>query len=333
MIRTCRPLTYFLPMVLAAGWLVGSMEEAAARDIFVNNVRGDDRFEGRQPEEGVGKLGPVRTLGKALRMAQSGDRIVLAATEEPYRESISLVGSQHSGSGLRDFVIEGNGAVLDGTAPIPAEAWKVYAEAWQRYKRTVFRFRPARLGHQQLYLNGRPAVRVIPQPGAAAPPKLEELEWCLHGPYIYFCVPQDHRPEDYELRAAQQKTGITLVHVRGVIIRDLVVQGFQIDGIAAANTANDILLQRIVARGNGRAGLTVGGASQVTLVDSLLGNNAEAQILTLPYCEIHVDNTQVLGNTAPAWVSRGGRFYLEGQLLEESGRETIEPPPPASNET
>ena len=40
--------------------------------------------------------GPVRTIAKALRLAQAGDRIELAKSEQPYRECVSLVGTRHS---------------------------------------------------------------------------------------------------------------------------------------------------------------------------------------------------------------------------------------------
>ena len=90
---------------------------AMGREIFVNNAMGDDRFSGQQARDGAGLGGPVRTLAKALRLARAGDTIVLAKTDAPYRESISLVGSRYSGTSQQPFVIQGNGAILDGSTP------------------------------------------------------------------------------------------------------------------------------------------------------------------------------------------------------------------------
>ena len=87
---------------------------ATARDIFVDNVAGDDRATGHQLRPSPDATGPIRTISKALHRAQSGDTIVLANTPRPYRESISLVGSCHSGTAQEPFTIRGNGAVLDG---------------------------------------------------------------------------------------------------------------------------------------------------------------------------------------------------------------------------
>jgi len=117
------------------------------------------------------------------------------------------------------------------------------------------------------------------------------------------------------LSYAAKETGITLTHVQGVSIVDLLVQGFRIDGINAANSARDIRLVHVTARGNGRSGIAVGGACVVGLEGCLLGNNGEAQLLTFPYSETHIDNCSLLPAGAPAWVDRGGKVYLGDKQL------------------
>ena len=54
--------------------------------------------------------GPVKTIGRALEIAVSSDRVVLANTGQSYRESVSLVGSRHGGAHARPLTIVGNGA-------------------------------------------------------------------------------------------------------------------------------------------------------------------------------------------------------------------------------
>ena len=289
--------------------LMMSAAPAAGRDIFVSNTAGDDRFAGNQPQNTADGTGPVRTITRALRLAGAGDRIVLAKTDEPYRESISLVGSRHSGYPHRPFAIEGSDAILDGSMPVPPESW-------EHYRGAVFRFHPPRAAYQQLFISDRPAVRVVVSGRAGSPPKLEPLEWCLLGGSLYFCVEPDKLPEDYSLTYAGKQTGITLYHVRRVGIVNLTVQGFQLDGISAVNSARDVYLGGVVSRGNGRNGITVGGASQVEIDVCLVGNNGHAQLLTLPYSETAIRNSDLFSNTAPAWVDRGARVYLNGQRVE-----------------
>ena len=119
----------------------------AARDIFVDNMAGDDLLDGTLPTNTSPGIGPMHTITRALRAAGAGDRIILANTGEPYRESVSLVGSRHSGNPVGPFRIEGNGAVLDGTAAVPPEAW-------QWFRGDVFRFQPPKKQFQQLFLDG-----------------------------------------------------------------------------------------------------------------------------------------------------------------------------------
>jgi hypothetical protein len=303
--------------------LAGSV--ASARDIYVDNVDGDDAFTGRQTENLPDRSGPVRTIARALELAATGDRIVLAKTGEPYRESVSLMGSRHSGYSYRPFVIEGNGAILDGSAPVPPEAW-------EHYQGPVYRFRPQRLAYQQLFLNDRPVVRVPATALADRLPELGPLEWCLYGGYIYFSVEPNtvKRPEDYALSCAHQRVGITLYHVSQVAIANLTVQGFQLDGINAFNTARDVTIAGVTCRGNGRSGIAVGGASQVVIQACLLGDNGAAQLLTLPYSETGLQNTVLLSNTAPGWVDQGGRVYLDGKRIE-GGLDELAPKVAAGN--
>jgi hypothetical protein len=282
---------------------------AMGREVFVNNIAGDDRFGGDRAHDPAGLGGPVRTLAKALRLAGPGDTIVLAKTDAPYRESMSLVGSRHSGTSQQPFTIEGGGAILDGSRPLPAEAW-------ENYRGPIFRLRSPPTGSPLLFLDGRPAARTFAAENADGPPELQPRQWCSLRGQIYFCVDGSKLPRDYKLSATHLQTGVTLFHVDRVQIANFIVQGFQVDGVSLPNSARDVRLTNVTCRGNGRAGIVVGGASSVTIRASLLGDNGQCQLLTLPYSETHVANTHLLSNTAPAWVDRGGRVTIDGKSVQ-----------------
>jgi hypothetical protein len=277
-----------------------------AGDIFVSNTAGDNRFTGQYAKSSPDLTGPVRTISRALERAHRGDRIVVANTGQPYRESLSLMGGRHSGDTFTPFIIQGNGAVLDGSATVPAKLW-------EHYRGPVFRFRPPRLEHQQLFLNDRPASRVVVDRLADAPPELKPLEWCLWGGHIYFCIEPNKMPEDYPLSCADKPVGITLFHVDRVAVTDLTVQGFQLDGVNAHNSARRVSLEGLTCRGNGRAGIAVGGASNVNIEACLVGNNGRAQLLTQPISETHVYNSTLLSLMAPGWVDAGGRVFVDAK--------------------
>lgn len=283
---------------------------ASARDIHVSNTAGDDRFTGRYSSEVSVVGGPVRTIAKALRLAAPGDRIVIANTGEPYRETVSLVGTSHSGNVDRPFIVEGNGAVLDGASPVSHRAWEHVGQ-------NLFRFRPARLGTQQLFLFGKPAVRKPALAGEGKLPTLAPLEWCLTGGYIYFRTEDGRTPQSYQPTHAHLQTGITLYKVRDVVVRNFVVQGFHIDGVNAHDGVFDGVIEEVTARGNGRSGVSVGGASRVVVEKSLLGDNGVAQLRTEGYAQARTHDCELLDNTAPAYAVDGGRLWVNGREVQD----------------
>src|SRR5947207_14263530 len=94
--------------------LIGS-SSAFAVEIFVDNLLGDDRRGGASATVASEGIGPCRTIAKALRIAQPGDRIVLATTGQPYRQGITLQSTRHSGRERFPTTIVGTEATLDCT--------------------------------------------------------------------------------------------------------------------------------------------------------------------------------------------------------------------------
>ncbi len=297
---------------------------AAGRDIFVDNAGGDDRSSGQQAKN-VARNGPVRTIAKALRLADGGDRIVLAATGQPYRESIGIAGARLSGTAQQPLIIVGNGAVLDGSAPVPAEQWKHVGGG-------VYRYHPPHMGFQQLFVGDRRAARVTSGNLSGKPPKLKPRQWCTFQGDILFRVEKGKMPADYALTCAALQTGVTLYQVEYVTISGLTVRRFAVDGVNALNSARNVRLSAVACRDNGRYGIDVGGASLVDIDSCLSSGNGAAGLLTSAQSETHVRQSRLPGDTAPGWVDQGGRVYI-GKNRVEGGRESVGPddvPPPAA---
>ncbi|MCR9117965.1 MAG: right-handed parallel beta-helix repeat-containing protein [bacterium] len=258
-----------LLLVAAVSW-GGFAELASARDIFVNNVAGDDRFDGNTPDSRSLGSGPTRTIRRALIAAKTSDRIIIANTGEPYRECISLVGADHSGVPDKQFVIIGNGAVLDGSRQINTTAW--------RHERgEIFYYEPRDPTHPMLYRDNIPLKYAPPAAGSSIP-DLKPLEWTFIDRRLYFRTEAGKIPPDYALTEPGHAVGITIYKAVHIVIDDLTVQGYRLDGIAAADIAQDVDLVGVVARGNGRSGIQVGGASRVDIYASAAYANGEEQI-------------------------------------------------------
>ncbi len=266
----------------------------AARDWFVNNVAGDDIKDGLSEVSTSAESGPVRTIAKALRGASRMDRIIIANTGAAYHESITVCG-KHSGRPEAPFTIIGNGAVLDGSTDVPDDDWEFY-------RGEVFRFQPQRMPSQMLFLGGKPLARGGKIDAQGRMQALQPLEWTYYEGYIYFRPEAGRLPQQYDLTFASQTVGITLYRVLNVEIQDLTIQGYQLDGINAHDSAFDVKLVGLTCRGNGRSGVSIGGASRVELEACLVGDNGVAQVRTEGYSHTKLVNCTLLDNLAPALV-------------------------------
>ena len=81
------------------------------RDLHVDPLTGEDS------QDGVEK--PVRTIGRAIRLARPGDTIHLKPME--YRDQATFV--DKSGEPGMPITIDGHGATLNGCDPLDAAAW------------------------------------------------------------------------------------------------------------------------------------------------------------------------------------------------------------------
>lgn len=280
--------------------------EVSARDIHVNNLIGDNRSTGTSAQLSSPRVGPVRTIQRALSLADFGDRVVIANTGVPYRERISVEGPRNSGSEVFPFVIEGSGATLDGTADISPELWKPGGK-------DVIRFQPPRISFQQLFLQGKP----LPQQSLDRRSQLASLEpgsWTMLNQAIYYRPKPDIDLFDHDLAVSVRRAGVTLYNVRHVVVRNLFVQGFQYDGINAHDNAFECELETLTCRWNGRSGISVGGASRVKIIDCLLESNGVTQLRTEGWSHVVVQNTQMDGEKP--WVMDGGSLTIDGEVKQ-----------------
>ena len=305
--------------VLFAVCLVFAGLPAAADTIYVNNLGGSDSNNGATTSNKGDNVGPLRTIEAALRRVKRGDSIELANTDIPYKECVALQGRRHSGTSFAPFVIEGNGATLDGIAEVPAHRW-------EHVTGDVFRFAPDRAGYQQLFLNGEAAKLVGRFDGFYDTSFLEEGQWCRCKGGIHFGTAKDRSVHNYDLSYASHPVGITLYEVEHVVIRDLTLRGFQLDGLNAHDNAFDCVLSKVTSIENGRSGVSVGGASRVRLVDCVLEKNNDTQLNAEGWSTATLKDTTLSSKDASLWkrelnsFGRGARIVIDGETqFEQQG--------------
>jgi hypothetical protein len=279
---------------------------AAAADLFVNNATGDDHNDALAAVSQGGRSGPARSLTKALFVAERGDRIIIAKTTQPYRENVTLAGGRHN-----NVVIEGNGATLDGTFPVPADQWHSEGDG-------VFRFDPRHKHFNLLFIDGIPTGRAIADPHALRRPELKPLESTVHRGSLYFRVDGTKSPRMYALSYTAQPVGITLYNVQDVVVKNLVIQGYRLDGVNAHDDAQRCVLAGLVCRNNARSGISVGGSSRVDITSCQAGGNGVTQLRTEGHCVVQVQESKLVGDSGPAYRAEGGRLIIDGQRIESA---------------
>ncbi|HZZ29547.1 MAG TPA: right-handed parallel beta-helix repeat-containing protein [Pirellulales bacterium] len=299
---------------LAAGAVCFTIATASAREIYVNNASGSDLLDGAATSNVNPGQGPFQTIAKALRTAGPGDHIILANTGQPYREAVSLVGSRLSGTAYQPFTIEGNGATLDGTTPVPQNAWE-----W--FSNDVFRFQPEGKQFQQLFLDGQPVAR---RPAAGngtneKVPALEPKQWALVEGWVYFRVEPVTLPQSYAISYAALPAGLTLYKVGNVVISNLTIQGFQLDGVYLHDVTGPCDLVGLNCRWNGRSGVNVLGVSQTQLVSCTLDGNGVHQLQLDNYSDCDLRNCQIQGDAAAQWqIGKFSKLFVNGQPLQSA---------------
>ncbi len=275
---------------------------ASARDIYVDNVNGDDRLGGHSPAAGSELGGPCRSIAKALRIAQPSDRVVVANTGVPYRECVTIQGPRHSGSDSFPFYLNGNGATLDGTMSL-AEA------KWEHFRGNIFRTRPARMSHQQLFIDDQPATRQ--QVLSHNLPDLAAREWCLADGWLYFACDETRLPQNYNLSCALHPAGVTLYNCHDVIVENFNIRGYFLDGVNCHDNVTRTDLLGLTSSHNGRSGISVGGASRVRIDTCTAAGNGVAQVRTEGFSITSLVDNNLDPASAPALVQDGGRVIEE----------------------
>ena len=303
------------------GWLA---PDARAETYYVNNMSGSDLNNGLVDANQGAQVGPLKTIGGALKRAHRGDRIELANTGQPYCECITLQGGRHSGYLSLPFIIEGNGATLNGTAPVPFDRWQTIGE-------DLYWFAPKRRGYQSLFVEGELASRVAVENFPAQPFQADPGNWFPLDGGIAYVSQKGMLPMADNVRFAEHRVGITLYDVERVVIRGLNVVGFQLDGINAHDNAMDCVLTDVACVGNGRSGVSVGGASRVRLFDCELVENGETQLNTEGWSTTRLIQTNLVAATTSTWqrhvnaAGQGPRIFVDGQeAIGVEGRMTGE---------
>ena len=187
---------------------------------------------------------------------------------------MSIVGRRLSGTTDESFRIVGNGAVLSGAHAVPETGW-------QKAGDDLWSLKPWRKGNYMLVLFGTELTELRPNGGSQWKelPPLEVHQWCSFKGQIYYRSPEREEPHNKPFGFAGEECGISIYGARQVVIEDLTVQHFRLDGISVPDLAKNIELRNVKLVENGRAGLRIGGSAVVTIRRGTIEKNLRHSIL------------------------------------------------------
>ena len=138
-------------------------------DLHVDPKNGRDSNDGRTQ--------PVKTIARALRLAQPGDTVHL--TPGRYLESADF--TKKHGSPGKPITLDGHGAVLDGSEPINADDWEALGNDLYRKAHLLPRFDDAMRGRWFFLWNGR----------------MNRMGLCSKGPSLPLKMPAELQPDEW----------------------------------------------------------------------------------------------------------------------------------------
>lgn len=257
-----------------ASILLNVATSATAEVYYVNNRTGADRNDGLVETPLSNITGPVKSISQALKLASFADTINVANTGVPYYDNLSFQGEKHSGDPVRPFRLIGNGATITGAMVVPEGAWREAA-------RDVWKVTPFRKGFFQLLRDGKalPEVRLAAGEKWDSIPNLEVDQWCAWRGSIYYRIERLTEPSTLKMSIARRSCGITVFAAHNIVISDLTIQHFRLDGVNLHDLATDIQLEKLTLRENGRAGFAIGGSSTARISGSDIERNRNHSVL------------------------------------------------------
>ncbi|MFK7820665.1 MAG: right-handed parallel beta-helix repeat-containing protein [Planctomycetaceae bacterium] len=280
-------------LVLCALTMLIAVSESSARTIYVNNLAGSNRLNGLAEARESGSVGPVRSLQKAVRLANFGDTIVIANTGVPYYESLHLTGGRHSGNATVPFRVLGNGATLSGRWSVPPECWKGEGQ-------NLWSIEPPHKGHYLLFRDGQKVEQADIYGDRYAINGMEVGKFAVNAGRVFYRTDKGEDPRLMNFAMPQRTTGISLYGVRNVLIQDLNVKHFRIDGVNAHDLCRNVLLRKVSSEQNARSGMTVAGSSRVILRNCNVKENGATSLRIQERGEADVQDCNL--DTEPALI-------------------------------
>ncbi|HOF18893.1 MAG TPA: hypothetical protein PK082_08280, partial [Phycisphaerae bacterium] len=323
------------------------------RDLYVDPDRGDDGANGLAPQAGPERSGPVKTIAKAVGLAQPGDTVHLTPRPTPYRDCVLL--RERSGEPGKPITIDGHGVTITGADPLRPADWTDLGEGLYRSDTLYAALRGDDSVIQRVFFlfKGRMQRMGRTSKGAKAPfKKPEDLrpgEWTFQAGSnsFYVRIAAGESLADAAIEIPYRANGVAIRGKKNehLVLRNLTVTHFLNDGYNLHQHSKHVRFENIAAfecgddgfsahegcdcevegyRASGNStGFANGFGSHVKLKTAYLAGNHANEILQMHDSTFEIRDTHVVTQAARPVVVRGNagkgqicRGSLENVLIQ-----------------
>lgn len=244
--------------------LLSLVDQLMATTIYVNNLKGNNSFDGKTIEK------PLKTIAVAVRLAIAGDTIQLINSGIPYKESLVL----HDVHGHADapIVIEGNNSIISGTENVNISEWEAVSNSL--YKNTtiydVRKFNMDVIARFFFLFNGNINRMGRCLKGKNVPLKmpeqLNENEWTFIESEKAFYIRLSHKPDQIDIQMPVRSNGVAINgSTRNLTIKNLICTHMYNDGFGITNTAKSLKFYNIQSLYCGDDGISAHADAEFTV--------------------------------------------------------------------
>jgi hypothetical protein len=268
--------------------------------IYVNNVIGNDTYNGKSEKYSEGKSGPLKTIGKAFYIVKTSGRIEVAATGVPYPGGNTLW--KRGGTPEKPLIINGNGAFISGLKVVSPDKWKKVDD-----KIFVTAFTPKSnwfIGDMSIphwldspqiwWREGKPGKNLKTMAELKKTPG--GFFWDKRSRKLYFHLPSGARMETEKISVPAYGTAIC-INTDFVVVKDFWASFSYNDGFDGHGRGKNIIFENCIGTDNCGQGFSIHDTNTVLYINCLAARNASSgccdvnnSLVTYRDC-VFVDNT------------------------------------------
>ena len=259
-----------LKRITASTLMLTAIINVTANQIYVDNVKGNDRNNGSQSM-------PFKTLRKAASKLSPGMTLFIVPNSKPYNASLVL--SKLPVETGKVITVDGQNAVLNGLKDT-RKMWKPAGK--DLYKREAYKH--IQVKRHFMVINGKlqrmGIYAKLRRPKLKSPDKITPGEWTYvkSENCLYLKLPAGKTINDISLLEPSDRSysGVMIIKTSNIVVKNLTVEYFKNDGFNIHGSCQNISFENVTAKYCGDDGISAHEDSTIKVKNFASIGNASA---------------------------------------------------------